>query len=67
MIFMRELYLHSALVPIDLCGEMGWKCLCFASLSIDLRANLEVELEFSGRGAVMTMIGEELCVDLRLY
>jgi hypothetical protein len=67
MNFMRELYLHGALVPIDLCGEMGWKCLCFASLSIDPRADLEVELEFSGKGEVRTMIGEELCIDLRLY
>jgi hypothetical protein len=67
MIFMRELYLHGALVPIDLCGEMGWKCLCSPSLSMDLRADLEVELEFSSRGAVMTMIKEELCMGLGLY
>ena len=67
MVFMRELYLYGALVPIDPGGEMGWKCLCFASLSIDLCADLEVELEFSGKGAVMTMIEEELCMDLGLY
>jgi hypothetical protein len=67
MVFMRELYLHGAVVPIDLCGEVGWKCLYFACLSFDLRADLEVELEFLGRGVVMTMIGEELCMDLGLY
>jgi hypothetical protein len=67
MIFMRELYLHGALFPIDLCGEVGRKYLCFACLSFDLRADLEVELEFSGRGVVMTMVEEELCMDLGLY
>jgi hypothetical protein len=39
----------------------------FACLSFDLRADLEVELEFPSRGIVMTMIGEELCIDLGLY
>jgi hypothetical protein len=67
MIFMRELYLHGAIVPIDRYGEMGWKCLCFASLSFDLHADPEVELEFCSSGAVMTMIGEELCMGLGLY
>jgi hypothetical protein len=63
---MRELCLHGAIVPIDRYGEMGWKCLCFASLSFDLHTDLEVELEFSGSAAVMMMIGQELCMDLGL-